>query len=596
MNHVRRIASQAQHILRKHYVLVVAGTSVTLIILVLTGAVYASMHESSPPVTAQVGQTDGVEDNMLQTTQPLLVSDASSVVLLGTVLSHETANIYPRRDGIVEDIYVDIGDTVQKGQVVALLLPKGVEGQSAALIAEKRARKTQAETDASTAEHVANETLISERQKIVEKETQLLIAQREQESLLEKFSEAEDNIAQKREQALNAVQQARQLVEWITLGTSSRSGTGIDDADILSNLGIQDSGNAARYDIVYRYNTLTAAERESASVDQLLLLALDALNATNTLLQYTPTQPSANGITQLSHMQLSDRLNKVVSAQDMLYKAKEHLEDARSNFEALAASEPEVYTAYRTGSTEGMQSNKVRMLEEQIRTANNTLALTAANQEQVVALKKRQVDIAAAMLQSEYAQSGHRQIQSPFTGVVSKRFIDVGQIVMPSMAAFELTGVPTSLAKKAKTEIQFGLPEQLLSALSVGDSVSFFLQTDETQQFTAEVTRKSPQVDMTTHTVTVQAKVPDDLSLPHQASVRIRIMDEKTPVFRIPSAAVKRKEEQNYIWVRSPESETPLKRTVSVRAEDGEFAEVTGDITEDTLVILDPPDLFTDEQ
>jgi len=198
-------------------------------------------------------------------------------------------------------------------------------------------------------------------------------------------------------------------------------------------------------------------------------------------------------------------------------------------------------------------------------------------------------------LQSEYASSGHREIRSPFSGTVSKRFVNVGQIVMPSMSAFELTDVPTSLAKKAKSELQFGLPEYLQSAVDVGDTVTFFLQTDDMRQHSAIVTRKSPQVDMQTHTVTVQAKIPDDLQLPHQSSVRIRITDEKRPVYRVPSSAVKREAERNYVWILDPQTQNPTQSPVSVIAEDGEFAEVTGTITAESVVILDPPDLFSKE-
>ncbi len=582
----------------------VLGIGVLCLTAVLSFSVYATMQGSNvPPTLAQTGNTEeeSTTGTGLTTITPTLVSGSSSVILLGSVLSHETANIYPRRDGIVEDIYVDIGDTIKKNQVVALLLPKGVEGQSAAMIAEKAARKKQAESDLSTTEQVAEETIINTRQKINEKETELMVAKREQEALIQKFAESEANIAQMREQAFTSVQNARQLIEWITLGSNTRNGIDMRDGDVLRNLGIHDSSNASRYDIVYRFNSLYAAEQEYASasdsqkpaiIDRLLPLALDALSTTNTLLQYTPTQPSGNGINQLSHAQLTDRLSKVVSAQDMIYKAKEKLEDARLSFQTLTSGEPELYRAYRSGNHEGANSNKVRMLEEQIRTAHNSLALTEANQEQMVEMKRRQVDIAAAMLQSEYATSGNRQVLSPFSGIVSKRFIDVGQIVMPSMSAFELTDVPTSLAKRAKTEIQFGLPEQFIGALDIGDSVSFFLQTDETTPYSAEITRKSPQVDTQTHTITVQAKVPDDLSLPHGSSIRVRLIDEKKPVFRIPSSAVKREAERNYVWILDPETQKPMQSVVSVIAEDGEFAEVTGAITAESSVILDPPSLF----
>jgi len=574
-------------------------TGTVFLVALLSFSVYAAMQE--PSVYPTLAQTGNVEEESktgtgLTTINPTLVNGSSSIILLGSVLSHETANIYPRRDGIVEDILIDIGDTVEKNQVVALLLPKGVEGQSAAMITEKQVRTLQAKSDLSTAMHVAGETIRNAQQNIQEQETALLIARREQDMLFQKFAESEEHIAQMREQALAAVQQARQLIEWTLLGSSSRSGDTFQENDLSYTLGIQDANNMARYDAVQALNALTALEQsytaqKPAIIDRLLPLASDALQAARTLLQYTPTETSGNGIDTLSYQQLSDRLSRIITMQDALYKAKEKLEDAHNSLQLLAAKEPELYRASQNG-TDTAKSNSVRLLEEQLQTAHNALALTEAGQENMLEMKRKNVDISQAMLQSEYAQSGHREIRSPFSGIVSKRFITVGQIVMPSMPAFELTNVPTTLAKRAKTEIQFGLPEQYIDAVAVGDTVTFFLQADETIPYDAEVTRKSPQVDMKTHTITVQAKVPDELSLPHGTSIRIRFVDEKRPVFRLPSAAVKREADRNYIWLLDPDTQKPMQQSVSVIAEDGEFAEVTGNIGVESDIILDPPSFF----
>jgi HlyD family secretion protein len=576
------------------------GAGVLPLAVILSFSVYASM--SSAPSLVYTGSSEEIATGTGYTTvQPILVSGSSSIILLGSILSHETANIYPRRDGIVEDIYVDIGDTVKKNQVVALLLPKGVEGQSAALIFEKQARKQQAESDLHTAQQVSEETVISARQQIKERETELMVAQREQEMMIEKFAESEANIAQMQDQALTTVQNARQLVEWILLGSNSRTRDYIEENEVLDNIGQLDSNSMSRVYGVASFNDvlrnesayLSAPPHNKADVINMLLTQVqNMLSQVLSLLQSTPSAPSSKAVDHFSHDELNDRIKKVIAAQDSVLKAQEKIQDAQNSFTTLTASEPELYLAYRSGNIDGKKSNKVRTIETQIQTAHNSVALTEANQEQMVENKRSMLGIADAMLQSEYAQSGHRQIRSPFAGTVSKRFIEVGQIVMPSMSAFELTDVPTSLAKKAKMEVQFGLPEHLLSSLSVGDGITFFLQTDETQTFTAEVTRKSPQVDMQTHIVTVQAKVADDVNLPHRASVRIRLTDQGRPIFRVPSSTVKREDDRNYIWIIDPENFKPTKLTVFVTAEDGEFAEITGSLTEVSAVILDPPALF----
>jgi multidrug efflux pump subunit AcrA (membrane-fusion protein) len=604
MQYVRHKTSQAFQALRQseqsRWILIGSGTVIFVTILSL--GVSATM--SSPHNVALIResiQEKQTGDSRFTVINPTLVSGSSSIIILGTVLSHETANIYPRRDGIVEDVYVDIGDTVQKNQVVALLLPKGVEGQSAAMIVEKQAQKSQAESDLKTAEQVAKETVIGARQQIKEKETELVVAKRAQEKLLQTFRESEANITQMQNQAWTTIQNARQLVEWILLGSNSRTREYIEEYEVLNNIGQLNASTMPRVSAVEAFNTVLRSEsiyttapkdQKTDVINMLLIQSHSLLGIIFNLLQTTSSAPSSNAVNHYSYDELSDRIEKVINAQDAILKAQEKIEDAQNSFDTLIAAEPELYQAYHSGITIGKKSNTVLTIETQIQTAYNSLALIEANQDQMVERQRTQIDIADAMLQSEYTQSGHRQIRSPFAGIISKRFIDVGQIVMPSMSAFELTGVPTSLAKKAKTEIQFGLPEQMIGAIDIGDTVTFFLQTNETSPYTAEVTRKSPQVDMKTHTIIVQAKVSDSLSLPHRASIRVRLIDGKNPVFRIPSSAVKREAEKNYIWVVDPATQKPMQSIVSVIAEDGEFAEVTGMITVESAVILDPPPVF----
>jgi multidrug efflux pump subunit AcrA (membrane-fusion protein) len=552
-------------------------------------------HLPLPP-TANV-----IQREERKTVHPVLTSDASTSILIGRVLSHETANIYPRRDGIVEDVYVDIGDSVQKNQVVALLLPKGVEGQSAALIAEKNARKAQAESDLKTAKIVAEESIRHAKQSIKEKETDLEIAKREQKSLIEKFKEHEENVAQMYEQAFITIQNTRQLLEFTLLGSNARTDLGVRESDLIHSLGKLDGSDEKRYKSVANLNALSNAEKRyfikdieerSKNIADLFTYASTAIRSTIDLLQATPSSPFSNNTGTFSHDELSTLIAKTLSAKDMLLKAEERIEDTKNALRTLTSSEANLYGAYLRGTEDAAQSNTVSAIEEDIQSAHNALTLVEANQEQLIDTKESAIDIANAMLYAETAKSGHRKILSPFTGIISKRFIDVGTIVMSSMPAFELTDVPTSLAKKAKREIQFGLPESLQSALKIGDTVSFFIPHKEEETFTATVTRKSPQVDIKTHTVTIQAKIADDIKLPHNTSVRIQITDQSNPIFSVPSFAVKREDGKNIIWIIDPESMEPIRRTITVQSEDGEFAHISGHISQETKIILNPPDMI----
>ena len=575
---------------QKWYRVALISTGALSVVLFSITAYAAS--KTMPDMPAEVSSEE--EPAAPQTVHPEMISGSSSTILIGTVLSNETANIFPRREGIVEDIYVDIGDTVAKNQVVARLLLKGVEGQSAAMIGEKQARTAQAEVDHATAAQVADSTVDSAQQKIREKETELAVAQQKQQALIEQFVQSETNRNQMLEQVFITIRQARQTVEEILVGSLSRGDQNIREDDMHRLLG--QIAPETRYQVIPSFIALQEAENEFMSEPEIAMQRLpslvnDALMKTNDLLAATPTVPNVKP-GMFTQQQLTDMSARVRNVQYEMLKAKERWEDARLAHETLIAGELEFYNAWKSGNLQGAKSNAVRMTEEQLASVQRGFELTQAQQDQMVQRAGTMVGVAKAMLYVEVAQSGNREIRSPFSGTVSKRFIEVGKIVMPSGAAFELTGVPTSLAKKAKSEIQFGLPERLQGALEIGDHVTFFLPGNGTKEYDAIVTRKSPQVDRETHTVTVQAKIDDGLNLPHQTSVRIRIVDTSAPLFRVPSFAVKRENERNYIWIMNPESQEPEQLYVNVRAEDGESAEVTGDLSEETVVLLDPPELI----
>ncbi|KKW44396.1 MAG: hypothetical protein UY90_C0011G0001, partial [Candidatus Peregrinibacteria bacterium GW2011_GWA2_54_9] len=296
-----------------------------LAVLAVSGSGYLAFASSggleTPPMLVEAG-ADTLEVSAIHTVQPVLLSNSSSTILIGTVLSHETANIYSRRDGIVEDVLVDIGDKVRKDQVVALLLPQGVEGQSAAMIGEKNAMKSQAEAEFRKSQVVADETLISARQEIQEMETELLVTQREQQALLNEFADKEADIRQMTEQAFTTVRMAKQVTEQILTGTNSRPGVDIQERHMMDQLGLLN--RQERYDMEPLFTQLSKAEKAFLSVQEtkkrealegLLLLADRVLSRAVTLLGATPSVPTEQtGF--YTQQELADLITMVLSAQE----------------------------------------------------------------------------------------------------------------------------------------------------------------------------------------------------------------------------------------------------------------------------------------
>lgn len=605
-----------------HYRRLVAGL---LIILLLSGS---SIFVATPSLGSQA-ETEEVlsasaEKNMeRKTISPVPIDKSSERIVVGTVISNETAGIYARREGIVKDVLVDIGDTVKEGQIIARLLPPGVEGEGAAMIAEKRAMVNRKETDLRSAEAVSKAAIQTAEQELEEKNILLKSAEKNKNAVVQqaetivdtttqneadKINSAEQEVEAAKAQVTQMVEQAsvsviaaRKTVEEVLFGDGSGGG-GVNyfspDA-VPRNIGLFSTGTVG--EAVSDLNRLVTAEEDflTSSFDQKKGKILEMITKANALL--TKTRVVLKNSTPGTDQNQGDILtlvDKVVVAMENLLQMKEGFEDAENDLIAAEKNVNVMKSEQRKmvdvsekdfQAVKTMRGSEIENLYAQLKVSKKKVELMRAEQQKMVEGERAELQISKASLQQEYARSGNQEIRSPFSGVVSKRLIRVGEAVDPGMPAFELVNVPTTLAKKAKREIQFGLPEDLNETLKIGDTVEFFLPTDENTLAQAIVTRKSPQIDPESRIFTIQAKVDDHLIIPHNTRVRVRIATNKEEkVYRIPSGVIKREEGDNSIWILS-DDENAKSLSITVRNEDGEFAEVTGDMSENTKILLQAP-------
>lgn len=663
----------------KKYIAPISISSAVIISIIFVMSVTA---QSQPNIKKDVSLREKKEakEMEIKTINPKILPQNDETIILGTVISHETANIFPRREGIIKDIYFDIGDEVQEGQIVASLLPRGVEGESEAMIAEKTARQQQAQTDLLYAQNVSKEAIANARQKVVEIEQSIIAAHENKdvaiktalhfaenvrheedkkvESALQKIEvsktnitstkeaiikaetdrdkkieRAEANIIQSIEQAEVSIIHLRQTIEQVLLGdirANNRSSLKqLYDKDVAFELGALKP--QARIDTVDAFNQLLDfensfilldANQKQEEINSFLSMALKTAHIVEDLLKGTITHM------HFQQSELTKSINSVHSAKVNILKTKEKVENMLLGLKILNSSETEFISNLeqklleqeeqlleveknvdlsRAQSTknssnkydeleqiETMELNKIILLEEKMETAQQNLRLIETQQYKNIAKAREMVNVSKASLGTELAKSNHREIRSPFTGIISKRFIEVGQLVESSMSSFELIGVETSLAKKAKAEIKFGLPEGLINELSIGDSVEFFPVSNELESYKAMVRRISPQIDMASHTITIQAKIADNIDLPHHTSIRVRLNEKREPVYSVPSMSVKRMDDKNFIWILVEGEEKKIE--VHVVSEDGEWAEVKGDINKKMEVVVNPVNLNSKKQ
>lgn len=598
------------------------------ILLVLFGISYGGYHvlfQDTPTQKTSINSTKEISEPDIKTVFPSLSKNFSTLLLSGTVRSNETGKIFTRADGIVKDIYVEVGDKVKVGQTLASLLPHGVEGEAETIIAEKRAMRDKAKVEyesalklatasRSTSQTNVDTTNIRESSNVAFTKQSILLSKTSLENtkkLLDQtkktqeaqLSEAENEITQTVKQAIIAGNNAFQTANKIIFTDRSNLGSiNISESNLSQYYGALNSSTRSKFATSYNQareqkNTVSTLDAEAQKnavisyfsiIDQLLTNTEALLRATVSNMDISQSMLDT-GITEIHDAQESlamarEKFTNAVQAKAVLEKEQEssltELENTVKEQEAMIASNTEaVKLAQADQSRNSLLAEKEKTQTEVER--NTDIAKMGA-----------ELALAEAALASELTKSGHQVIKAPFNGVIAKRNIRIGDTVMNTDAAFEVVQINSALAKNAKAVVQFGAPEDLFNIINEGNEVEIVVPGQENQSYTAMVTSKSSLIDPASRVFTLLATIKDDVFLPDNSNVRVRVATEKNPAWQVSSRSIKRMDGENYIWLLG-EDNNPQKILITLLAEDGEFADIRGEnLGTSSKVILDPPDSF----
>ena len=147
--------------------------------------------------------------------------------------------------------------------------------------------------------------------------------------------------------------------------------------------------------------------------------------------------------------------------------------------------------------------------------------------------RQSQLDQARAMILKTEALIAQKLIRAPFSGQLGTRQIEVGQYLTPGARIVTLTDL-------SLLYVNFTLPTQLRSQISVGQRVDVTADAFPGRKFTAEITTIEPQISADTRTMTVQAtmKNPDNALLPGMFVNAAVVLPEQPDVMTLPETAV----------------------------------------------------------
>jgi membrane fusion protein, multidrug efflux system len=124
---------------------------------------------------------------------------------------------------------------------------------------------------------------------------------------------------------------------------------------------------------------------------------------------------------------------------------------------------------------------------------------------------------AKANVEKIQATINQKHILAPFSGMLGIRQINLGQYIKPGE-----TGI-VALQSLDPMFLRFYLPEQLLGDLHINQIITFSVEQNPNFIFTGKITAINSKSDSNTHTVEIQATLPncpsDELKFPNQSNI-----------------------------------------------------------------------------
>jgi multidrug efflux pump subunit AcrA (membrane-fusion protein) len=214
----------------------------------------------------------------------------------------------------------------------------------------------------------------------------------------------------------------------------------------------------------------------------------------------------------------------------------------------------------RAGTQEEREQtiDQLRSAETALAESNATIETAEAARVESVAQRDRAVaDITVAEARLRVAEADERrlaalvayaQIRAPFDGVVSKRLVDVGQLLQPSGAQPE-SGRPLFVVVRTDpVRIFVDVPEGDAPLVRPGSTARVMVQALQEREFTGRVTRFSWVLDTQTRTLRTQIDLPnaDGLLRPGMYA-KAHVLAEQPGTLTVPSEAVIYRDDESFV-------------------------------------------------
>lgn len=585
---------------------------IAIIVIVLAGGAWWWLR----------GRQQPQQEEELATAQVMRGDLRVTVAATGVLEPLTTVEVKSRSGGEIKKMYVEAGDTVKAGQLIAQLDPTDLQSQvdqaraqvrsSSARVAQSRyTAQAQAEqADAQVAE--AEASLASARARLRQAETQL-----------EQTRASSDQEIRQAQARLNAAQARLEQAK-----TQARTQPELSAAEIRQaeaslvrarqDLAVLEAGNRpqeiaqARSRVEEARAVLDNATAELRRQEQLFEKGFVSEQALDTArrAERTARAQLASAQESLALIEEGPRQEEIERARAAVRQAEAALEAARAQQsqieireQDLRSAEASVTEAEAALATAQANRRQIDIREQEVAAARQAVEQAEAALERAksahLTTQARREDIQSALADLERSQAQLDDVQysfrnttivAPRDGVVLTKHVEEGTVVPAGTAALAQGTAIVTLADITEMYVMAEVDEVDISRVAVGQDVEINVETLPNVKIAGRVEKIFPQGQEEQNVIyfPVRIKVLDlhpDLRPGMTVDVSI-LTAERKDVLLVPDAAIDRSGGETHVEVLTDPKGEPERRKVEVGVTDWQLTEIKSGLQVGETVVL----------
>jgi HlyD family secretion protein len=211
-----------------------------------------------------------------------------------------------------------------------------------------------------------------------------------------------------------------------------------------------------------------------------------------------------------------------------------------------------------------------------------------------VASAQAHIKVTQAALANAQAVLDYTYIRSPFDGVVTAKYAEVGEVVAPFGAAVNARAAVVTMADLHSLMVEADVAEANLDKVHLGQPCEISLDAIPDRHFAGQVHMIVPTADRTKATVLTKVKFLefDDRILP-EMSAKVAFLsrklaaNERQPRLTLPQAALVTRQGRTFAFLVKGDNVRLVQVTIGETM--GDLVEIKGGLKEGDRVVLSPP-------